>query len=536
MTMRKVRRLVTKKYIWMPIVGVFVLILAVQLVWPSSYSRPLTSWADLSVSLSRTDAIVQTCETQVDDKEVSLKSKGSEVLHIVKPADVGASFDCKALAGRLTSYPYTSRLVPFSLFKRLADRGPQLRVERIDKTDPALESLSSNLAVAPHNAEVEINAGVVGVSKEVAGSTFDVDQTVTQLERVTWPQSGSSRMTGKRVTAAVTGKDLQPVVDSLEGILSSGMKLQYKDKSTTVDRSILGSWMSVSINDKNQPEVTYHTESIQKYLVDNTKTLKGALAMPSLDAVVSSKIITSSLEKSEPQATMSLIVVGSKSPISATPESIKQYVSELEGRGESVALFVKKIGGGTQYGANAERVYTSASTYKLFVAYSIMKRIDAGELSWSSPIIGTTTEACFERMIVVSDNACPEAFLAQYGFGAVQAEARAIGASQASFSPGNMRISAQSLAVLLEKLDNGSLVSADSRGRLFGLMRRQVYRRGIPAGTTYQVADKVGFLYALLHDASIVETPQGSYVVVIMTDNSSWGRIAELTRMIASTL
>lgn len=117
----------------------------------------------------------------------------------------------------------------------------------------------------------------------------------------------------------------------------------------------------------------------------------------------------------------------------------------------------------------------------------------------------------------------------------MQAEARAIGATQASFSPGNMRISAQSLGVMLEKLHSGTLVSADSRNRLLALMRRQVYRRGVPAGTSYPVADKVGFLYALLHDASVIETPQGNYVVVIMTDGSSWGRIAELTRMIAST-
>ena len=165
-----------------------------------------------------------------------------------------------------------------------------------------------------------------------------------------------------------------------------------------------------------------------------------------------------------------------------------------------------------------------------------MRRIDSGELAWTSSINGTTVEACFEKMIVVSDNACPQAFLARYGFSTVQAEARAIGAAQASFSPGNMRVSSQSLGVLLEKLHNGTLVSPDSRSRVLGLMRRQIFRKGIPAGTSYPVADKVGFLNALLHDAGVIETPQGNYVVVIMSDKSSWGRIAELTRMIASTL
>ena len=46
------------------------------------------------------------------------------------------------------------------------------------------------------------------------------------------------------------------------------------------------------------------------------------------------------------------------------------------------------------------------------------------------------------------------------------------------------------------------------------------------------MADKVGFLDGLLHDAAIVYSPSGTYVLVIMTDGSSWAEIAALTRKI----
>ena len=63
-------------------------------------------------------------------------------------------------------------------------------------------------------------------------------------------------------------------------------------------------------------------------------------------------------------------------------------------------------------------------------------------------------------------------------------------------------------------------------------MKRNVYRQGIPAGASGTVADKVGFLNGLLHDAAIVYSPKGTYVLVILTNGSSWANIAELTKKI----
>ena len=74
-------------------------------------------------------------------------------------------------------------------------------------------------------------------------------------------------------------------------------------------------------------------------------------------------------------------------------------------------------------------------------------------------------------------------------------------------------------------------VNGDARrDRLIGAMKRNIYRQGIPSGTSATVANKVGFLWNLLHDASIVYSPKGTYVLVILTDGSSWGNIAQLTR------
>lgn len=50
------------------------------------------------------------------------------------------------------------------------------------------------------------------------------------------------------------------------------------------------------------------------------------------------------------------------------------------------------------------------------------------------------------------------------------------------------------------------------------------------------MADKVGFLDGLLHDAAIVYSDKGDYSMVILTDGSSWDAIAEAASTIYDAL
>ena len=67
-------------------------------------------------------------------------------------------------------------------------------------------------------------------------------------------------------------------------------------------------------------------------------------------------------------------------------------------------------------------------------------------------------------------------------------------------------------------------------------MKRQVYRKGLPAGVGVPVADKVGFLEGYLHDSAIVYSPKGVYILVIYSNGSSWGAIADAAKKIHEQL
>ncbi|MET1033557.1 MAG: serine hydrolase, partial [Candidatus Saccharimonadales bacterium] len=191
--------------------------------------------------------------------------------------------------------------------------------------------------------------------------------------------------------------------------------------------------------------------------------------------------------------------------------------------------------GGRSGNINGDKKFVAASTYKLFVAYAVFKEIEAGRMAWGSPFNGSTVQACFDAMIVRSDNPCAKAFGDKIGWQNIEDQMRGLGLTQTELSPA-LFTSARDLSLFLYKLQNDSLVSAADKNRLIDAMKRQIYRSGIPAGTGLSVADKVGFIDSYIHDAAIVYGPRGPYVLVIMTSGSSWNAIADAAKQINAFL
>lgn len=205
------------------------------------------------------------------------------------------------------------------------------------------------------------------------------------------------------------------------------------------------------------------------------------------------------------------------------------------------AVVVDLSDGGDIVRINANHVYVSASTYKLFVAYSMMIAVESGEMTWNSPLNGMSLKACLTTMIVDSDNDCPKAWLMrdnERGYDMVTAQAHSLGATATTLHYLDVRTSASDLALILTKLHQGTIGDESDRHMILALMKRQAYRSGIPAGVASvcgddcAVADKVGFRDEYLHDAGIVYAPGGNYAFVIMTSGSSWGDIARASAML----
>ncbi len=209
------------------------------------------------------------------------------------------------------------------------------------------------------------------------------------------------------------------------------------------------------------------------------------------------------------------------------PGQISISVAELGGQGRRAS-----VGGDTRY--------TTASTYKLYLAYSILRRVEAGSLSWDEPVTGGRNVAqCFQDMIVLSDNPCPEVLGPKLGWPSIYDDARAAGATGTGPGEGNsgIKTTTDDLTALLLRLESGQLnMSTGSHDRLRNALGANIHRQGIPAGSTGQVLNKPGFINGYLHDAAIVRHPGGSYVISIMSEGSSWDALAGITRDVETAL
>lgn len=189
--------------------------------------------------------------------------------------------------------------------------------------------------------------------------------------------------------------------------------------------------------------------------------------------------------------------------------------------------------------SNAHTPEISASTYKLFMAAYMLNLHHQGLLPWTPE-----NQTGFEQMIVHSENDFAEDTLNTYGLESVNAF---IGAQKwyvPVFVAGNAsQTTAYSLTLALKDL---ALRQAPFNHRsdqkwLLSLMRKQVYRTGIPAGAAAAnkgttVADKVGWYADTNNDAGIVTLPNGQrYVLTVMTHGhlqsgfSGFPRIAKIT-------
>lgn len=206
-----------------------------------------------------------------------------------------------------------------------------------------------------------------------------------------------------------------------------------------------------------------------------------------------------------------------------------------------ISISLVEVGGqGRRASVGGDTRYTTASTYKLYLAYSILRRVEAGSLSWDEPVTGGRNVAqCFQDMIVLSDNPCPEVLGPKLGWPSIYDDARAAGATGTGPGEGNsgIKTTTDDLTALLLRLESGQLnMSGGGHDRLRNALGANIHRQGIPAGSTGQVLNKPGFISGYLHDAAIVRHPGGSYVISIMSQGSSWDALAGITRDVETAL
>lgn len=483
-------------------------------------------------------------------------------------ADVGGSLDIDVMLAQTAGYPLWARLIPFSILWHQSLAGEYSLSFQDEQLRAKAAQIAKDLSQEPVSAGVEINSGQAVVSESKDGWSVDTQAVMSAIQDTHYGTDAAE------VAIAVEANAVQPEVSTAaaqsarevaQAVISNTFIIHIPGHDDVeVTSEIIAQWLEFTKNDEGRLMVSANDKMIKDYTNELNKdvaTVAGTTTVQYRDGkevsratgksgtgidqdklreMIVNQIENPSKRQSEVQAVMVAIkpTVKNEYSYSGSQEGLQAYVKNTTKDG-SIKISVQQIGGaGWSANGGASDSFVSASTYKPYVMLRMFDDIDDGTLRWSSTIDGMTMADCLEKTIVVSANECAMALTKKYGGTNLTNYLHKKGFSNGTgftFSDA-AHTTAGDLTKYMVGLEQGTLVSGANRTKLLDAMSRQVYRQGVPAGTSAKVADKVGFLWDYLNDTAIVYHPQGTYIITVLTKGQSWAKIAEITRQVEKIL
>ncbi len=237
--------------------------------------------------------------------------------------------------------------------------------------------------------------------------------------------------------------------------------------------------------------------------------------------------------------------------------------NQIDGR---LSLYARNLDSGRDIGINAYDPVRTASTIKLPIACAVVKFVADGKYTWADRLLirredkvsgsGILTDLsdgesislrdATTLMIIVSDNTATNLILDRVGGDAVNDYLETLGLERPRVmrkirGDGNQLKPAQGwtreglrpenqgfgigvstsreMVRLLEMLEQGKVVDAESSRLVLQMLERQQYKDGIGRKLEqFRVASKSGSLDALRSDVGIVHTPHGRIAIAITVD------------------
>ncbi len=230
--------------------------------------------------------------------------------------------------------------------------------------------------------------------------------------------------------------------------------------------------------------------------------------------------------------------------------SFYKLQSALENLKADVAVYYKDLSDGFEYTYNPDKVYPSASLVKIPVMAALFCAVNegrlppdllvkyqrrhraggAGSLRRARPGKKFSIGELNYRMIVESDNVATNMLCDILGLGYINEKMIGWGLNVTDMKRWVMDLgrrnaglenntTAREMGWFLERIYKGEIVSKEACNQMISVMKRQKHRnrlaRYLPTETP--VANKTGLMRDVVHDAGIIFTEKGDYVLCVLT-------------------
>ncbi len=477
--------------------------------------------------------------------------------------ELGISANVSATAAGVSNYSFKERLVPFSVASKAKSQYPIIKNYEPQKLTRFTQSLTANPAKEAKDAQLKIEGTTVVVVPGEDGSVFTKDSLDKQLLEANIVLHDQLTLSPETVKPRITTEAANVVAAAVQERINTPIIITVGTQTATADAARIAGWYIVTpAPEKGTIETSFDSAKVKASLKSFATAVYSAPTNTTLvyvdgkqsgqrpgtpgKALMLDDLVSNLVQA---QGTAVASVAAKTTPIAPTSVIDRSYTRSSAGLQALIDYWIpnhkgkygvdlRAIDGSISASSNANKQFTSASIYKLYVESLVYARITAGTLSGSTvTTTGATIDDCLYKMIRVSDNNCAIALGNLIGWSANDGTLHAQGFENTSLSSGNQRTTANDASDWLVSLLNGTLVTGTQRDKLLSAMQQQIYRSGIPAGSKNMVvADKVGFLDGYWHDTAIVYHPKGTYVLTIFSDGAGVSNVADLAAQISQTM
>lgn len=226
---------------------------------------------------------------------------------------------------------------------------------------------------------------------------------------------------------------------------------------------------------------------------------------------------------------------------------LQNAVNNYPGR---VAVFLKDLKTSREWSHEPDKLFPSASLIKIPIMLTVFNKIKEGELRLDSALrlkaqdrksgsgrlkwqrAGTffTVNELLYYMITESDNTAAQMLMSYLGWDYLKHQFSAMDLIYTNINKDGFNLTSQpirkenyttarEMTHLLKRLHRGALMNDESSQAMIELLKNQRHRsrlaETLPAG--WQIAHKTGLLRRACHDAGIIYSPEGDYVLVVLT-------------------
>jgi beta-lactamase class A len=229
---------------------------------------------------------------------------------------------------------------------------------------------------------------------------------------------------------------------------------------------------------------------------------------------------------------------------------VEQLGREAKAHKGRVGIYTKDLKRGWDWSYKADDLFPSASLIKLPVMIGVFEKINRGELSLSERLVlkrrlraggsGTLKWArdgsrlsvrdLLDHLIHESDNTAMRILIDEVGLGFLQHHFQDMGLVFTEIYPEGLSLSsgrvryenyttAREMSMLLEKIYRGEIVDPFSSALMLEILKHHASRsrlaKSLPVG--WEIAHKTGLLRRACHDVSIILSPDGDYILTVLT-------------------